>query len=86
MSNNKKTKKNFYFFSPEYFGKDCEGESKGHYETCNTQDCSEGIDDLHMKQCKDKDPSYTTYHDSKLFFHHHSLPPCLLPYLSRLYP
>ena len=59
----------FYFSRPEYFGKDCEGESKGHYETCNTQDCPAGEDSFRLKQCKEKNPSYRDYFQSKLIFH-----------------
>ncbi|XP_028406010.1 A disintegrin and metalloproteinase with thrombospondin motifs 6-like [Dendronephthya gigantea] len=46
---------------PEYFGKNCVGESKGHYETCNTEDCPAGTDDLFTKQCKEKSQSYSPY-------------------------
>ena len=55
-----------FFLSPEYFGKDCEGDSKGHYETCNTQDCPAGTDSYRLEQCKMKDASYTDYLDGKI--------------------
>ena len=55
------------FLRPEYFGKDCEGDSKGHYETCNTQDCPAGTDSYRLEQCKEKDPTFNDYLDGELF-------------------
>ena len=44
----------YVFCRPKYFCKNCEGDIKGHYETCNTEDCPAGEESFRLKQCKER--------------------------------
>lgn len=46
---------------PEFFGKPCSGDSIGHFETCNTQDCPSGTPTFRLEQCKGRSSASTDY-------------------------